>query len=319
MLDTAFLAPPPKSLRSLRYRGDDRAVRISEMSPTDRDGVRALYEQLGRFHAALAGAADPAAVVTAFDYDAVMTAARTLGRGEGIPEAVRRALHDVRGGALTSLLVSIQRFRTGRATDAAAVKGLEVLASDHLKILRNAVLELDDPRREADLAPCPHVVGRLADSLSRVTGDGPDGPIRVDVACTFTGAITMSCVELGALDRATLNLVNNAVRYAAASPVEVALVPVPGSADPDLRVVVANRIDDARARALEERFGDDLGRIFVEAFSTTGSGDGLKICVEFAAAAYGFARPEDAAEAGVVGATIREGSFVAWVHWPAVA
>ena len=206
------LAVPPRSLRSIRYRGDDRAVRLSELVDADLESVKALYRTLIDLDASVTAAratagADVVALASAFDVDAAIAIARQIGRNATLREDVRRALHDIRGGALTSLLVELQRLRRKGTNDVAkSLRSLAVLTSDHLKIMRNAVLELDDPKREADLKPCPHAVGRLAESLGRVTAESSHGPVHVDVRCAFDGAITMSCVELGALDRATLNL-----------------------------------------------------------------------------------------------------------------
>jgi signal transduction histidine kinase len=299
------------------------------MLEPDRVGVRALYAMLSDLDATLRGepaAADsPAsagALADGFDLDRALAFARGLGvssRGADVPLAddVRQTIHDLRGGALTSLLIEVSRARMRRGTGGA--RALKILTSDHLKVMRNAVLELDDARRTADLAPNPHPVERLAETLTRVTGDGAHGPVRVDVRCSFEGSITMSCVELGALDRAALNLVNNAVRHTASGGVNVALVPSSVDPRPDLCVCVVNAIDAGHAAALRSRFGDDLGAMFLESFSTTGSGDGLKICVDFVSAAYGLVRREEVVRSGLVGAVVDEGWFVAWLHWPSVA
>jgi hypothetical protein len=129
----------------------------------------------------------------------------------------------------------------------------------------------------------------------------------------------MSCVELGALDRAALNLLNNAARETAGARVDVALVPASADEHADLRIVVSNRIAPEKGRALAERFGADPGRLFVERYTTTRSGDGLAICADFVSAAYGLSRAEDAVRAGLIGATVEDGFFFAWLHWPAVA
>jgi hypothetical protein len=318
------LDPPPRSLRALRYRGDDHAVPLSTLSATDRTSVQELYEALLHFEVTVRmGSSSPDEPVVArelaasFELARVLAIARSIGNASYDAIEVRHALHDVRGGALTSLLIEIQRAGMGRGT----VRGLRTLVSDQLKIMRNAVLELDDTQRAADLVPNEHSVERLAETLSRVTGDGVRGSVGVSVHCAFLGAITASCVELGALDRATLNVVNNAVRHSSSNRVDVALFPTTRDPDCDLRIVVANAVESAHAAALRQRFGDDLSRIFLDPFSTTGSGQGLKICVDFVSAAYGLARSEDTVSAGLVGALLDDavGSFVVWLHWPAIA
>jgi signal transduction histidine kinase len=320
---TRHVRPPPRSQRSLRYRGDDVAVAVSALPARDRDAVRKLYATLMTFDAALPDpASDPdepnvaAALAKGFALDEVVDLARSIGTGaEHVSEDVRHALHDVRGSALTSLVIEVQRARAKRGQ----VRALRTLTLDHLKVMRNALLELDDAHRTADLEPREHSIDRLAETLARVTGDGARGEVKVAIHRTFQGGITMSCLELGALDRAVLNVLNNAVRHSAADRVELALVASSNAPGSDLCVCIANALDDAHARALRERFGDDTSRLFIEPFSTTGSGDGLKICVELVSSAYGLVRPADALEAGLVGATIDDGWFIAWMHWPAVA
>ena len=318
------LPAPPRSQRTLRYGGDDRAVTLSALSLPDREGVRALYELLTSFDATLRAVdaeADPLRrgerLAATFDLGAAIGVARSIGTMSQPSEEGRRALHDVRGGALTSLVMEVQRTRAGRGEDHA--RAMKTLTSDHLKVMRNALLELDDVRRASDLAPQEHSVERFAETLARVTGDGMHGAVEVSVDCSFRGGITMSCVELGALDRAALNILNNAVRHSAGSRVEVVLAPTGAQPGSDLRVCVANQIDPKDADSLHDRFGDALTRLFVEPFTTTGSGDGLKICLDFVASAYGIAEAAEVVEAGLVGATLESGWFVAWLCWPSVA
>jgi signal transduction histidine kinase len=319
------LPVPPRSQRALRYSGEECAVAMSSLSSSDRVAVSALYDLLTSFAATLRATESETddvqqaeTLARGFDLDGALAVARVIGAGEEpMSDDVRQALHDVRGGALTSLLVEVQRMRLGRGER--RVRALRTLTSDHLKIMRHALLELDDVRRADDLAPREHPVERLAETLLRVIGNGPDGAVDVVVECTFIGGVTMSCVELGALDRAVLNLVNNAVRHSAGTRVEVLLAHAGPSSGSDLRVCVANQIRAVDAGALRDRFGDDLLRIFVEPFTTTGSGDGLKICLDLVASAYGLVLGADALRAGLLGATIERGWFVAWLCWPAVA
>lgn len=305
---TAPLAEPPPSARSARYRGDDRAVPLEALPTEDAVAIRELYAMLLAFAEALA--IEPTAAIAAFPLDRAFETSRMLGRSNGLSTPVRHALHDVRGGALTSFVVELQRAR--RRPDAARPRALHILAADRLKMMRNALLGLDDEKRERDLVPCLHAVDRLVESLTRVRTED----VSVRVECRFHGAITASCLELGALDRAALNLVNNATRHARDEDVHVTLGP---TAAGDLRIVVANAVAPAQTELLAARYGEELGELFLEPFSTTGSGDGLKICVDFVAAAYGLAAPREAVSLSLVGARLVEGSFVAWLHWPSIA
>jgi signal transduction histidine kinase len=308
------LPSPPRSQRTSRFQGEDRAVALSELPEADRDRVRAVYAALSELDRRMRAGVDVREALVAFDVERVLQLARSLGHAEREPsEPVRHALHDVRGGALSSLTLMASRQLS--RPDSNGARALRILAADHLKVMRNALLELDDERRAADRAHRVHLVDRLAATLERVASDRA----QVHVECSFRGGVTTSCMELGALDRAALNVANNAVRHAASDTVDVWLAPIDGQTPSDLRIVVANMVEQAQARTLDSHFGGDLSRLFLEHFSTTGSGDGLNICAEFVSAAYGLPRLDDSTRLGLVGARIAGDRFVAWLHWPAVA
>ena len=84
-----------------------------------------------------------------------------------------------------------------------------------------------------------------------------------------------------------------------------------------LRVLVSNAIFEHQESRLGQRFGGDLSPLFNTDFSTTGSGIGLQVVGEFVARAYNVA-PRIALERQYLGATVRDGFFHLWFHWPVV-
>jgi hypothetical protein len=62
----------------------------------------------------------------------------------------------------------------------------------------------------------------------------------------------------------------------------------------------------------------NLGTLFEAGTSTTGSGYGLAIATDFVSHAYGLKNHVQAVEGGYLGATLLEGTFAAWFHWPRV-
>jgi signal transduction histidine kinase len=194
---------------------------------------------------------------------------------------------------------------------------------DHRKIMRGALLELDDPRRERDRSLKRHDVQLLVEKWSGarvpVEGDGGVREVGVRLDQRFDGSVCESCIEFTALDRVLYNLINNALRHARGGGVHVVLSAVPEGEPTDLHVAVANRVAPADAAALRGRFGDDLGGLFAGGYSTTGSGLGMRICADMVGNAYGLDEPEDCVDGGYLGAVLEGDVFGAWFHWPLVA
>ena len=305
--------PPPRTLRASRYQGEDHAIPLAAMTADDATTVRNLYASVFALRDALQrGDGDVPFARRAFEADAIERA-RWLGRGARYEdEQTRQAVHDVRGGALTSLSLLLHQHWKKPGT--VSVQSLATLAVDQLKIMRNAVADLDPGQRRADMASKPHSIERLVATLEGIAGE----TVGVDLYSSFHGVISMSCMEIGTLDRAVLNVANNALEHALRGPVRIWLSPASPAAKPDLRVVVANSVDGGHAAALTTRFGADLSRLFVERFTTTGSGEGMRVCAQLVAGAYGVRDAEAAVATGLVGARIVGTEFVAWLHWPAV-
>lgn len=329
----------PRVLRSLapdlppgKPQGDPIAaatsVRLAALPPEDRPLLRALYRGLTELYATLRDDLTRGEVAPRTDAllaergEALLPDLAPLGRTLSEPPSpeVAKALHDVRSGSLAalSMLLELRREGLGERGD---VDRMFVLARDHLKILRSCLPDLDPEGTAADLVENRHDVALLREKWSGVdyAVDGT-APVRVHFRCDFEGSVSECCMEFAALDRVLYNLVNNAGRFAADGTVGVDVLPLEEAGTTVLRFAVSNPVSPEHGRRLRERFACaercDLRTLFLGGFTTGGHGHGLRICTDLVT--HGFALPsaEAAVDAGYVGATLLEDTFVAWFHWP---
>lgn len=343
------------ALRAGRYGGDDMGIRMQELSADDASRIRLLYDALAALLSELRvalclpagdggapggfsnGSPDlgPAASAeciaaaakelarTAADpaWRAAMLAAREVRgatgdsatRAPGERTRLRQALHDVRGGALTALALTIEMAALkGKISTGDVVRSF-YLTRDHLKIMRNAIEDVDVLARTRDQSYRNHGTHLLFEKWTSAThrlAMGRSASITVD--STYGGPVSRSCLEFSALDRVVYNLMNNAVRFTSDGTVTLYLREV----GENLRFVVVNAVTPEHLATLRTRFGDALGDLYFSSFTTGGEGVGLGICGELVANAYGLAGAPEAVAGGYVGATVREGAFITWFHWP---
>jgi len=314
--------------RSRRYAGDDISSKLSDFAQVDQDFIVRLYAFLQELFERL----QPDAVgngrttreqqefLAGVDVDGWVRTARGFGSASYAASGsalLAKTIHDVRGGGLTSILgyLSMMITEDGR-TD--ALNGLFFLTRDHLKIIRNAIVGLDDEKRAEDLLPKLHTIGLIVEKWNGAMF-GPAGEqVRVAVDHHYDGPIAECCVEFGALDRILYNLMNNAVRHAAEKEVRLFVLPLPDQSEPEnLRFALSNRVADADLAKLAQIGAlHDLRELFASGVSTTASGLGLTIVTDFVCNAYGIVIREDAFEDGYLGARVEQGNFVIWFHWP---
>lgn len=309
--------------RVKRYHGDDLSVAISMLSAEDQDRVRHSYaillqllEDLG--HAEIAtNTARLAEFLRRQLHDELTGVAQVLGRESMAAhpsDKLAEAIHDLRGGGLTPLVGLLQLAALGRA-GREMLSSLFYLTRDHLKIMRNVLLGLDNDRRAKDLLPRVHSTDLIVEKWHGTMLHEDGFRARVLVDCAQVVTIGECCLEFGALDRILYNLVNNACRHTADETVRLFLFPVPDAEGENLRFVFLNRLRaDDRSRLAAQ----DLSELFGVRTSTTGSGYGLAIVTEFVHHAYGLPTGADAVQQGYVGASLLGDCFAAWFHWPKV-
>ena len=227
------------------------------------------------------------------DLDHLIDDVRELGlasQAESPSEALSKTMHDVRGGALSALLGRLQLLEHLPRVEK-HLKAIFVQTRDHLKIMRNAVTGLDEPRRGADQTPKSHAMRLMIDKWhdSVVGPKWRERPILMDIRCQYDGALTECCLESAAIDRIFYNLASNASRYTADKHLEMEIFPLPEPPGESLRFVLSNRVgefDAAKLRSMVLDGGADsadrgtglsLLGLFEPGVSSTGSGFGLTV------------------------------------------
>ncbi|MDB6171458.1 MAG: hypothetical protein JWL59_769 [Chthoniobacteraceae bacterium] len=325
MQETLLRLAPLKltNYRVRRYRGDDLCLPLSAFSKDDQERLQAMYLYLQQLLDTLSPNQSGPCIPRIKDFlraqstDEITHLTMEFGRSSYAAQPsvlLAKTIHDLRGGGMTPLLGQLQIAQFRGITEATG-NALYFLTRDHLKIMRNALLGLDDAKREEDLLPKIHGTDFIVQKWQGAMLHGHGRAMRLDVECRQPTALSECCVEFGALDRILYNLINNACRHAAADSIRLILLPVPDSHGDNLRFVLVNAI---RQTDLDYLSSLDMGTLFKEGTSTTGSGYGLAIATEFVSHAYGLKTPDQAIEGGYLGATILNGSFAVWFHWPRV-
>ena len=340
MPEEPLLALAPLSLpnrRNTRYIGDDSYIGLDQLADRDQTLLKNLYQILGELLSALVDTATDNAAkwqevirwTEHHDLNGLIDEVREMGvasHARGSTEALAKAMHDLRGGALSALLGRLQLVTRLPRTER-ELQTIFVLTRDHLKIMRNAVVGLDEPRREADRIPKAHAARLIVEKWhgSVVGPNWGERPIRFLVDCRYDGALTECCLESAAIDRIFYNLANNACRHASGDRLEMAIFPLPSGEC--LRFVLSNQVneEDARLlRGLQPEGADSVDRgtgqsffvLFEPTVSSTGSGFGLTVVADFVASAFGLKNRQEALRNRYVGAVLDGSTFRVWFHWP---
>lgn len=313
------------NLRLRRYLGDDLCLPITAFTAEDARLLRTIYDFLQRMVAALTPVENlppPLAPIEQLlrehSPDEITKTARVFGHASYAADPtpmLAKTIHDLRGGGLTPLLAQLHfAERVGLANT--PLKLLFYLTRDHLKIMRNAVVGLDDTARERDLLLRLHDTGMIVQKWHGSRVQAKNGELRLEVSCRQHTAISQCCVEFGALDRVLYNLINNACRHATGEAVRLFLFPIPNAEGACLRFILLNEVAPADLAYLG---GRELSTLFDEGNSTTGSGYGLAIATQFVSHAFGLPNEATAIAEGYVGARLLGNCFAVWFHWPRVA
>ncbi len=329
------------NFRKVRYGGDDLCVALDGLAERDRALLRRFYQVLSELLNSLTdGSTNDAQKWEALDrwtqrhdLDRFIDEVRELGlasSAENPGEALSKAMHDLRGGALSALLGRLQLLGY-LPREENQLKAIFVQTRDHLKIMRNALVGLDDARRDADRKPRAHAMHLMLTKWQDAVV-GPkwhERPIRMEIDCRYDGALTECCMESAAIDRIFYNLSANACRYAADDRLEMVVFPVPQPTGSDcLRFVLSNEVSEENAATLRSMMqagatggsghdgSDRLSALFEPEVSSTGSGFGLTVVADFVTMAFGLRDRAEALRERYLGAVLDGRTFRVWFHWP---
>lgn len=330
--DPRFAELPEPALRlppSLRWSGEGLEIPEGVFNEEDLADLGRLYAHLQEsYRAWLAQTEAP-------DWEALGARIHALGkpplapamdrvgaatlRSQDAPPLVRRALHDLRGGALFALRM-YGTLLEEESPSQELVEPAILLARDQAKVIRSLVPSLDREGYARDLEERAHGMRELVDKWEGFVfpaAEGPSGPRAVEVRAQtpWRGHLAARCLEAAALDRVVYNLVNNAARFAADDQVVLRVEAVGSQA---VRLAVGNALAPDQEAWLQAQIGSDLSGLFLGGQTRGGHGVGLAAVATVVAMAWGLASVEDAVETGAVGARIQGGTFAAWFHWPAL-
>jgi signal transduction histidine kinase len=317
-----------RSLRTVRYAGQGSDVLLATFPMADQATIQRIYAALIQLleltRPSLTNGPtleQVAHFIRAQQWSQQMSAIRTISIDPAdatMSMVANQVLHDLRGGSLQSISMSLQMIDLGLA-ESISLERIFLLTRDHLKIMRNCIPDLDSERYTRDLADRAHGVRLLLDKWHEVHYQLPGSDAQVFVDCHYTGTVADRCVEFAALDRVIYNLMNNATRFAIDRQVYLTIMPLLDTDEASLRFVIANRISPAQSTILQERFANHWGTLFAGGFTTGGNGVGMSVCAEIIANAYGIPSPTQAVAKQYLGATAHADTFVVWFHWPIAA
>lgn len=195
---------------------------------------------------------------------------------------VHRVIHDLRGGALSSLSLYLQLAESGDLY-AQDIPHMVLLANDHAKMLRTAISDLDRIRYTRDELFLPQPIDAIVQHWRSVTYRIESGQVaQVTCQSNVFGYIADSVIELAALERIVYNLVNNAVRHTANADVEIDINYMDESREL-VRFTVSNSLTSDQAEQLSTITTNRPERLVLLPITTTGSGLGLGICADIVA------------------------------------
>ena len=324
------LAPQQlEAKRDGRYLGEGYGVSIDVFAPRDQTIIKDVYAvllELFEFLKDRKGAPERLKEIKQWvvdhNWQQYIYDLQSLGndtKSYNDSELVRQVIHDVRGGSLAALSVTLQLLLLDVHEHTDPIH-MFFLTRDHLKIMRNAIPDLDPERTQKDRTDNRHHIQLMVEKWtdSHLALHDQQADIKLD--CQFNGDISERCMEFSALDRVVYNIMNNAVRFTADHTVYFSIFGLEDAEHPqNVRFVVCNQITEDHHQTLRTRFGDQTNQVFGTDFTTGGSGMGMAICAGFVANAYGLNSIERALNEGYCGAKIINDTFVTWFHWPVVA
>jgi signal transduction histidine kinase len=310
-----------KNNRSRRYDGAGFSISLHDMAPEDVSLILRLYNSLkGIYDLWLYMGQTPnyellRISLKQFSTTEFVMAARSIGVAtyalDNPPPELRKACHDLRGGALSSL-TGYAKLIPRLPEDDNLVRKAVFLARDHAKMMRNIIPDLDKPIRAADESVKLHSIHEFIDKWDQITVEIGSKQVKVLAESDLQCYITNRCLESSAIDRILYNYLNNAIRFSAKEYVHLVVIPIHNSLT---RWVVENELTDRQKAWLQETLNNELSQLFQGGYTRGGQGIGLSSCSDLVAASFGIS-PSEAIESEYLGAKVNNHTYYAWFHWP---
>ncbi len=311
--------------RQDRYDGGGFGVSLSKFAPEDVSIIIQLYNAVKRTYELWLYMKDAPnydlmkkQLLSQFASDSFLSSTQSIGVAtrsmETMTPLLRKVTHDVRGGALavlTGYSTMMRAMDLGDDTET-YIENAVLMARDHAKLMRNAIVDLDPIVRQADESLKIHTIDDFVKKWHNGTINIADKSVSVTVNCTFEGSITNRCLETSAIDRILYNYINNAARFTTDARVVLTIFAINDSL---VRWIVENGISAEQETWLAEKTGNDLQKLFRGGLTRGGHGIGLSGCADFVASSFGVL-PEDALELDYLGAKVIDSRYYAWFHWP---
>lgn len=226
---------------------------------------------------------------------------------------VESVLHDLRGASLQQViaLASLCDIALLSKHD---LQAIAIFAHDHAKVMRHAVIGLDEKKRSLDTQHRLHGVKNLIGRFSSLSLANSVGKVIVDFNNTWNGDFAVTCSEFSTILKQLYNLLNNAARHTTTQVVFFRIFPKPQETPSSVRFVVANTLSQTDRRRLDPTVLKKLWR----GYTSTSSGLGLVSCAALVGEAFGLENPDQAVDLGYVGSRVTNNGYIAWLHWPIV-
>lgn len=224
---------------------------------------------------------------------------------------LRKACHDIRGGALSSLTGYVKLI-SRLPEDDNLVRKAVFLARDHAKMMRNIFSDLDIAIRAADESLKLHSIDEFVDKWNGMTVEISAKRVKVLAQSELECYITNRCLESSAVDRILYNYINNAIRFTAGENVYLKVIPISNSLT---RWIIENELTETQNSWLQKTLGSELKELFRGGYTRGGQGIGLSNCTDLVAASFGISADE-AIENKYLGSQVVNNIYYAWFHWP---
>lgn len=302
-----------RNFRRSRFDGNLIQIELSQLHPSDQKACHDLYNALAEVETLVCDESEAAADLAA----RLSGLARTIGTAAyanpGTQQIVHRVAHDLRGGCLQMIVFSLDVSETLDESN----RTLRFLAVDHMKIMRNAIIDLDGFGCQRDRAGGNHGVQFLYNRWSSANIRNESGPVQLYFSSSWNGDFAKTCFEFSSVQRIIYNLLSNSLHFTSNQSIKFSISAIPGTSPTDVRFSIENQIDVSQQLRLQKIFENEE-LLFSDGVTTDGTGLGLGICCDLVAAAYGLENRKTVIDGAYLELSTSGDQFRSAFYWPAL-